>query len=63
MESHKLSKLVNDSTASRCMTRKWIKLYGQYSHSKNIEFKTILLRSDLYDYGDVNIVLEGTIDR
>ena len=45
MEDYKTSKLSN----------------GQYSVNKNIRFKTLMLRSDLCDYGDPYIVLERTI--
>ena len=33
----------------------------QYSVNKNIVFKTPMLRSDMYDYGDRNFVVKGTI--
>ena len=36
-------------------------LNGQYSGSKNIRFKTPLLRSDLCDYSDAYIVVKGAI--
>ena len=43
------------------MTRKWIKvnnlLANQYSVNKNVRFKTLMLRSDLYDYSDAYIVV------
>ena len=34
---------------------------GQYSSNKNIRFKNLMLRSDLCDYSDAHIVVEGTI--
>ena len=47
------------------MTRKWIKVNylsnGQYFVNKNIEFKTPVLRSDLYDYSDAYIVVKRRI--
>lgn len=51
MELYKLYKLLKDSTASKFVTRKRIKvnylLGGQYSTKrKNKRFKTIMLRSD-----------------
>ena len=53
MEQHKISKLLNDSTVSEFVTRKWIELNGlsggQYFFKKNIRFKTLMLRSDLCD--------------
>ena len=47
MEDYKISKLSND----------------QYSvnKNKNIRFKTLMLRSDLCDYGDPYIVVKRTI--
>ena len=47
------------------MTKKWIKVNGflssQYSASKNVRFKTLLLRSDLCDYSDAYIVVKGRV--
>ena len=34
----------------------------QYSISKNIRFKTSMLRSDLCDYSDTYIVVKGTVN-
>ena len=52
----KISKLLNDPTVPKFVTRKWIEVNdlsdGQYYLNKNIRFKTPMLRSDLYDYGD-----------
>ena len=66
MEHYKISKLLNDSTVSKFVSKKWIVanhlLSGQYSVNKNISFKNSLLRSDLCDYSDAYIVVEGTID-
>ena len=66
MEQYKISKLLNDSTASKFVTKSLIKVKdlkrGQYSVSKNIKFKTSILRSDLCDYRDAHIILKGTID-
>ena len=48
MEDYKISKLLNDSNASKFVTKKWIEindlLSGQYSVNKNIWFKTSMLR-------------------
>ena len=56
MEHHKISKLINKSTVSKFLTKKWIEgldlSRGQYSVNKNIRFKTSMLRSDLCDYSD-----------
>ena len=61
MEQYEISKLLNDSTVSRFVTRKRVKVSGlsngQYSDNKNLRFKTAILRSDLRDYGDVLIVM------
>ena len=47
------------------MTKKLVEvndLYsGQYSINKNMRFKTSMLRSDLFDYGDAYIVVKETI--
>ena len=52
-------KLSNDSTVSKFVTKKWVKVNnlssGQYSVNKNIRFKTSLPRSDLCDYSDAYI--------
>ena len=66
MEHYKIYKLLNDSTVSKFVTKKWVGVHylssGQYSVNKNIRFKTSLLRSDLCDYRDAYIVVKGTID-
>ena len=50
MEHHKISKLLNDPTVSKFVTKKWIKVNDlssrQYSVNKNVRFKTSMLRSD-----------------
>ena len=65
MEHYKISKLLNDSTVSKFVTRKWVEVNdlssGQYSSSKNIRFKTSVSRSNLCDYSDVYIVVKGRI--
>ena len=66
MEHRKISKLINNSTLSKFLTRKWIEvndLFGnQYSFNKNMRFKTPMLRLNLCDYSDTYIVVtvEGT---
>ena len=66
MEHCKISKLSNNSTVSKLVTKKWIEVNdlscGQYSIDKSLRFKTSVLRSDLCDYSDVYIVVKGTID-
>ena len=50
------------------ITKKWVKIYDhsgsaddRYKRSKQIRFKTSMLRSDLCDYSDAYIVMKGTI--
>ena len=65
MEHYKISKLLNDSTISKFVTKKWIELNdlssGQYSANENIRFKTSMLRSNLCDYSDAYIIVKETI--
>ena len=53
MEHYKISKILNDSTVSKFVTKKWFEVNdlssGHYSVNKNIRFKTSMLRSDLCD--------------
>ena len=53
MEHYKISKLLKDSTVSKFVTKKWIKINdlstGQYSANKSVRFRTSMLRSDLCD--------------
>ena len=61
----KIPELLNNSTVAKCWTRKWIKVNdfsgNQYSINKNIRFKAPILASDMCDYSDVYIVVNGTI--
>ena len=65
MEHFKILKLLNDSTVSKFVTKKWIEgndlSSGQYSVNKNVRFKASMLRSDLCDYSDAHIVVKGRI--
>ena len=52
----------------RFITKKWIEVHDQsgsaedrYKPSKQIRFKTSMLRSDLCDFSDAYIVVKGTI--
>ena len=52
----------------RFITNKWIEIHDQssnaenrYKRSKQIRFKTSMLRSDLCDFSDAYIVVKGTI--
>ena len=57
MEHYKISKLLNNSTVSKFVTKKRIQVNylstDQYSASKLIRFKTSMLRSNLCDYTNV----------
>ena len=65
MEHYKISELLNDSTVSKFVTKKWVEVNdlssGQYSVKKFIRFKTSMFRSDLCDYGNAYIAVKGTI--
>ena len=65
MEHHKIYNLLNDSTVSKFVTKRWIEVNDlssvQYSASKNLRFKTSMLRSDLCYYRDLYIVVKGRI--
>ena len=65
MEHYKISKLLNDSTVSKFVTRKQVEVNdsssGQCCVNKNIWFETSILRSNLCDYSDVYFVVKGTI--
>ena len=56
MEHFDMSKVLNNSTVSKFLTKKLIEVNdlssGQYSVNKNIRFKTSMSRSDLCDYSD-----------
>ena len=47
------------------VTKKWIEINdlsgGQYSFNKNVRFKTYMIRSDLYNFSDAYIVVEGRV--
>ena len=49
----------------RFVTKKWIEVYDQseknYNPNKEIRIKTSMLRSDLCDFSDAYIVVEGDI--
>ena len=54
MKHYKISKLLNDLTESKFVTKKWVEVNdlssGQYSVNKNMRFKNLALISDLCDY-------------
>ena len=65
MEHYKRFELINDSTALKFRTKKWIEVSDfsgfQCSSNKTIRFKTPMLRSDLCDYSYAYIVVKGRI--
>ena len=64
MEQYKISKLSNDSTVSKFVTKMGQVndlSSGQYSVNKNVRFKTSMLRSELCNYSDAYIVMEERI--
>ena len=52
MEHYKISKLLKDTTFSNFVTKKRVELNdlssGQYSVNKNLRFKTLMLRDQIY---------------
>ena len=70
MEYQKITNLLDTTldNVPRCITKKWIEVHDQsgsaedrYKPSKQIRFKTSMLRSDLCDFSDAYIVVKGTI--
>ena len=55
----------DDKDLPRFVTKKWIEVYDQSekncSPNKEIRIKTSMLRSDLCDFSDAYIVMEGTV--
>ena len=66
MEYQKMSNLLNDESnqPSKFRTRNWVEINdesrGTYT-SNDIKFKTTMLRSNLFDYADVYILVKETI--
>ena len=67
MEYQKIGNLLNNESnkPSKFKTRYWVEIIdearGTYSPNKQIKFKTPMLRSSLYDYGDAYIPVKGNI--
>ena len=65
MEYQKITNLLGNTSnkVPRFITKKWIEVHDQsgktYDTSKQIRFKTSMLRSDLCDYNDAYIVIKG----
>ena len=69
MECKKITNFLETTSDNlpRFITKKWVEVYDQsgiaedrYKPSKQIRFKTSMLRSDLCDFSDAYIVVEGT---
>ena len=70
MEYQKITNLLGTTIDEipRFITKKWVEVHDQsgsaddrYKPSKQIRFKTSMLRSDLCDFSDAYIVVKGTI--
>ena len=70
IEYQKITNLLGTTSDNvpRFITKKWIEVHDQsgsaedrYKPSKQIRFKTSMLRSDLCDFSDAYIVVKGTI--
>ena len=69
MEFQKIAKFLekssDDKNLPRFDTKKWIEVYDQseknYSPNKEIRTKTWMIRSDIRDFSDAWIFVEGTI--
>ena len=63
--SNFLNTMPNDKDLPRFVNKKWIEVYDQsekmYSSNKGIRIKTSMLRSDLCDFSNAYIAVEGTI--
>ena len=65
MEYQKITNLLGNipDKVPRFITKKWIEVHDQsgetYNTNKQARFKTSMLRSDLCDYSDAYIVVEG----
>ena len=61
MKHYQTFKLLNDSSVSKFVTKKWIEVSDSsgclYSVNKSIRFKTLMLRSDICDYSDTYIAV------
>ena len=70
MEYQKITNLLGTTIDEipRFITKKWVEVHDQsgnaddrYKPTKQIRFKTSMLRSDLCDYSDAYIFVKGTI--
>ena len=70
MEYQKITNLLDTTSddVPRFITKKWLDVYDQsgsaedrYKPSKQIRFKTSMLRSDLCDFTEAYLVVKGTL--
>ena len=70
MEYQKITSLLGTTfdNVLRFITKKWIEVHvkpgnaeDRHNPSKQVRFKTSMLRSDLCDFSDAHIVVKGTI--
>ena len=66
MEYDKINNLLGSESEnlSKFVTIEYVRfnsLFNTYDENKSIRFKTPMLRSDLYDYADAYILVNGTI--
>ena len=65
MDQHKISKLLDDLTVSKFVTRKWIEVNdlsgGQFLVNRNLRFRISILRLNFCDYSDAYMVVKGRI--
>ena len=66
MEYNKINNLLGSESEnfSKFVTREYVKvnsLSNTYNENKSIRFKTPMLRSDLCDYADAYVLVNGTI--
>ena len=69
MEFQKITNFLNTTSDNKdlptFLTKKWVEVYdqleGNYNVNKEIKIKTSMLRSDLCDFSDADIVVKGNI--
>ena len=67
MEFHKINNFLGDSSdkVPRFVTKKWIEIHPQstsdFNTSKQIKFKTSMLRSGLCDYSEAYVWVKGDV--
>ena len=67
MEYQKIANLIDDTSnqPSKFRTKNWVEINvesrGTYNVNSQIKFKTTMLKSSLWDYSDVYILVKGKI--